>query len=270
MIFTTPPFRVNRSSVATYFDTTGTLQTAAANVARWQSGKPLIEAAAANQIRNNTMVGAAAGTPGTLPTNWAVAYTGGMTGLSYQVVGSGAESGIPYVDIRVYGTPNSSYAVSVSFDGQNAAAAALGQTWASSVYLRVVSGATTGIWQWQLVFGEDNAGGAYLAGGSATLSAPTNAALGTQRIAGTRTLTGTTTAYVYSYVLISVTGGTATDITLRFGAPQLELGATATSVIATAGSALTRAADVPIGWPGLYARAGFAATDLCAGQVVSA
>ena len=61
----------------------------------------LIEESRTNQIRNNSMQGAVAGTPGTLPTNWGVSVAGGLTRT---VVGTGTENGIEYIDVRVQGT----------------------------------------------------------------------------------------------------------------------------------------------------------------------
>jgi hypothetical protein len=67
----------SRASAATYFDASGTMQTASANTARYDHHPVthaakgiLIEESRANYIRNSTMQGAVVGTPGTMPTNW--------------------------------------------------------------------------------------------------------------------------------------------------------------------------------------------------------
>src|SRR5262249_49436220 len=64
-----------------------------------------------NQLRNPTAAGAVPGSPGTLPTNWR--QGGGTGGLTQTVVGTGTENGIPYLDYRLQGTPNTSSSFSI-------------------------------------------------------------------------------------------------------------------------------------------------------------
>ena len=52
----------------------------------------LLEPQRTNSIRNSSMVGAAAGSPGTLPNNWASAL---LSGLTQTIVGTGTERGVP-------------------------------------------------------------------------------------------------------------------------------------------------------------------------------
>src|SRR4029077_4515010 len=94
-----------RNSVATYFDATGTMQTATANIPRWPYSTAtgelrglLIEETRTNVIKNSTMAGAVAGTPGTNPTFWQVGLS--TTGFTQQIVGTGTENGIAYIDYR--------------------------------------------------------------------------------------------------------------------------------------------------------------------------
>ncbi|MFM6192892.1 MAG: hypothetical protein ACKPFF_10615, partial [Planktothrix sp.] len=72
-----PRITFTRASSGTYFDSNGVMQLASANTPRFdhnpntkESLGLLIEEQRTNSIRNNTMQGAVAGTPGTLPTNW--------------------------------------------------------------------------------------------------------------------------------------------------------------------------------------------------------
>ncbi len=104
-----PRITFTRASTGTYFDAAGVMQTATTNTPRWDYDPVthvlrglLIEEARTNSIRNSTMQGVVPGTPGTLPTNWAL--NTGASGLSSQIVGSGTESGIPYFDFRFFGT----------------------------------------------------------------------------------------------------------------------------------------------------------------------
>jgi hypothetical protein len=237
-----------RASTATFFNSAGTLTTAAVDAPRFDYNPStlaaqglLIEESRTNSIRNNTMQGAAAGTPGTLPTNW-TDFTP-LTGLTRQIVGTGTESGITYIDVRLSGTPSAAGRYYFFYDTSTAVAALNGQTWTTSGYFKLQAGTLTGVTAANVYFQENNSGGTYLTEQNIAITNPTSAALSTQRASATRTLNQATTAFLMSgfNVLLS---GAAIDITLRIGLPQLEQGAFATSVIPTTTTALTRAADV--------------------------
>jgi len=235
-----------RASSGTYFDSTGTLQTALTDAARFDYNPStliarglLIEEARTNSIRNNTMAGASAGTPGTLPTNWTTFTT--LTGLTRTVVGTGTENGISYVDIQLSGTPSAAGSYYISYESSTQIAASNGQSWTASTYYKLSAGTLTGITLNNTVSQRD-VGGAEL-GNVKTTFVPTSAALSTQRTATSLTNNSASTAFELQYVEL-VLSGVAIDITLRIGMPQLELGAFATSVISTSSAAVTRAADV--------------------------
>jgi hypothetical protein len=236
-----------RASTATFFNSAGVLTSASNDVARFDYDPAtlaplglLIEESRTNSIRNNTMQGAVAGTPGTLPTNWA-AFTA-LTGLTQQVVGTGTESGITYIDIRLSGTPSGSGSFSIFPETSTGVAALIGQVWTLSTYVRVSGGTTTGVSGALSQLAENNAAGVFLTNSNTSFSL-SSLALSGQRFTHTRTLNQATTAFVQPYITIALTGA-AIDITLRIGLPQLEQGAFATSVIPTTTTALTRAADV--------------------------
>jgi hypothetical protein len=236
-----------RASTATFFDSAGVLTSAATNAPRFDYNPVtlvaqglLIEESRTNSIRNNTMVGAVAGTPGTLPTNWGVGTTFGLT---REIVGTGTESGITYIDVRLSGTPSSAGTYLFVTETATGVAALNGQTWTNSGYFKLQAGTLTGVTSVRLYFQENNSGGTYLTEQNIAITNPTSAALSTQRASATRTLNQATTAFLQTGFNLLLTGA-AIDITLRIGLPQLELGAFATSVIPTTTTALTRAADV--------------------------
>jgi hypothetical protein len=228
------------SSLTTYYPTTTAAYYAPRfdyNPSTLQPLGLLIEEARTNSIRNNTMVGAVAGTPGTFPTNWVIV---GVSGTSASVVEVGTEDGISYIDIRVNGTPTSNSFVNIITD--TAIAASSGQTWAASAYVKLQAGSLSNT-SCLLEIREVNSGGGFLANTGLTV-VPTSAALKTQRSSLSRTLNNASTTNVRFLIDLQTTNGAAVDITLRIGLPQLELGAFATSVIPTTTTALTRNADV--------------------------
>jgi hypothetical protein len=239
------PITFTRASTATYFDSTGTLTTAATNAPRLDYNPStlaaqgfLVEESRTNSIRNNTMQGAAAGTPGTAPTNWVVSTaTGNLT--TREIVGTGTENGITYVDVRF--VTSGAFTASIYADSSTGVAALNGQTWTSSFYIKLAGGSLTNLTM-RLSIVENDSGGNFLAGADSAAFVPTSAALRTQRFAQTYTNTNASTAFEWGRIKFEFTG--AGDVTLRVGLPQFELGAFATSVIPTTTTALTRAADV--------------------------
>ncbi|CAB5224022.1 hypothetical protein UFOVP393_27 [uncultured Caudovirales phage] len=236
-----------RSSTATYFTSTGALATAAINEPRFDYNPAtlalrglLIEEQRTNSIRNNTAVGAVAGTPGTLPTNWGSV----VAGLTQTVVGTGVEDGINYIDIRFNGTTTGT-SLGVRFESNTGVAVASGQTWTASTFCRRVGGSITNVASSSIgLSGLTSAGVLTTDSTSASLTPVLNMTnLETTRTSRALTFADATTAYARVQVIVSFLVGAAIDITLRIGLPQLELGAFATSVIPTTGAAATRAGD---------------------------
>lgn len=195
-----------------------------------------------NSIRNNTMVGAVAGSPGTTPTNWAISLSGG---LSSSIVGTGVESGINYVDIRINGTPSGGSS-GIRFENNTTIAAASGQTWSGSVYLRMAAGSIAGLNTVAPNVTGHNSSGTNTTDSSSvstSLSSLSASNISQNRPAITYTLADAATVYTRLQLLITHAAGTAMDVTLRIGMPQMEQGSAPTLPIATSGSAVTKAAD---------------------------
>lgn len=239
-----------RASSGTFVGSDGLLQSAANDVPRFDHNPTtgeslglLVEEQRTNSLANNTMVGAVDGTPGTLPTGWAGSST--ANGITREIVGTGTEDGIAYIDLRFSGTNTLGSNFFQTIVLSNSVVAATGQTWTGSAYVRLLAGAITGA-------SFTGTGGSLILFGSpsfadnttVSIDSVSSARLATQRYSATRTFTNvTTTGADWRVAWTSVTGATI-DFTLRIGLPQLELGAFATSAILTSTAAATRSADV--------------------------
>jgi hypothetical protein len=223
----------------TFVGSNGFIQTAASgNLPRidFTGGSPalLVEPAATNGIRNNSMVGASA--PNTLPTNWSNAGSS----LTRQSVVTGTLNGIPYVDIRISGTANNAFH-DVFWDSSNIIAASVGQNWVASCYLQIIAQPNPPV-SYNLAMREFNSGGTFL--GVFTGPALSISTTSFNRFSFTRALNQATVAFVHPSLFLGLVNGQTYDFTIRIGYPQMELGSVATSVIPTTTSGLTRNADV--------------------------
>jgi len=238
-----PRVTFTRASTGTFFNSAGVLTSAATNAPRFDYNPSTlaarglrIEEQRTNSIRNNTMQGAVAGTPGTPPTNWALTAAGGNI-TSLETVSVGTENGIQYIDVKYVFSGAATANVRHETIGQIAATNT--QTWTASAFVKLVGGSTSNITT-NVVITQYNAAFAGLEATSVPFT-PLTTALGTSRPSNTKATTQATVASVTSAISIVATG--AADITLRIGLPQLELGAFATSVIPTTTMGLTRNAD---------------------------
>jgi hypothetical protein len=230
-----------RASTAVRTDSSGLLESMGSGVPRLdysQGSCPalLLEPQRTNSIRNSTMVGAVAGSPGTLPTN----YTNGaaLSGFTRTVIGVGVENGLQYIDIRYNGNATNFFG-DIFFEVNNNIASANGINWTASSYLKIVAAPAPPL-DYGYAFRQFAAGNVFLSVTPST-TFPITSTL--TRIERTFTTNQATVAFVQPSLIFSFTNGAAYDFTIRIAAPQMELGAYATTPIPTTTASATRVAD---------------------------
>lgn len=173
-----------------------------------------------NLVPNAWMEGAVAGTPGTAPTGWTVSA---VSGWSRQVVGTGFEDGIPYIDLRLFSAGGSSN--NYRFNVIPARDYLAGEQWTFAAYHRLIAGSFSGF-----------TARTFIAAGVASHAAPTSAPLIAQPIAQTRTIPSTINSYL-AYGLLTPASG---DVTVRLGFPTFVGGAVALPSLVPIGRLLDR------------------------------
>ena len=198
----------------------------------------LLEGQSTNNIRNPRAEGAVAGTPGTMPTNWAAFGNG--AGLAWNVVGSGIENNLPYVDLRLSGTSSSTAQPLIRAD-QVYPTASVGQSWTYSNYIRVAAGSLAGISDVQQFITEWTSGGVFLSQQDSSVSV--SAAFSRQVV--TFTLAQATVGQAGSQIGFAPQIGVPIDCTFRIAAPQLEQGGWSSPIFPPVGTpgASTRGTD---------------------------
>lgn len=227
-------FSFTRASAKLAPDQAGVYRSFASNeLARTDRGAWL-EPASTNHIRNNTNVGAVAGTV-TLPNNWSVLTS---AGLSREVVGLGTQGGLPFMDLRLFGTANTAGPFQLAVEAASAIAAAPGETWTLSAFVQMIT-ITAPPLSTRLRLREDSSTGTNLAVREATV-ASTEAL---DRFQGTFVLANSSTAYARPGFAFGLVNGGTYDFTVRISLASLEqLDASATPIL-TAGAVTSRPAD---------------------------
>jgi hypothetical protein len=198
----------------------------------------LVERAATNAIRNNVAVGLAAGSPGTLPTNWQIANGNGLT----RTISTETVNGEVFTIFRFAGTTTDNLGLQIAFESSTGISASTGQTWTEAVTLALDAGSLSAVTSMSLNLAERGTSGSYLteqSGGELKATIAVDPA----RFAYTATMGNASTLYVQPRVKFSIANATAVDFTFRIGTPQLAIGNAATSEILTSGTAATRNAE---------------------------
>jgi len=192
----------------------------------------LLEPQRTNSIRNSSMVGAVAGTPGTLPTN----YGEYLSGLTRTVAGIGTENGVPYIDLRFNGTASDTI-ILINFETTSGISALNGQNWSNSFYVKTIATPQPPL-KYALRSTQRSSGSNV---GSFILEFTPTTTLA--RYTQTFTTNNATITHIQPYISFDLTIGQTYDFTIRIAAPQMELGAYATTFIPTTTAAVTRLAD---------------------------
>lgn len=165
------------------------------------------------------LTGAVAGTPGTAPTGTSINLG---AGISRQIVGSGtdAATGLPYLDLRLYGTPTTTTVVNFPFGASTSAPAATpGQAWAGRVGLRLLalSGALTALRLQLLSYDSSLVVSTEAIGASVDM-----VTLGsTQWATVSDASASATTTRILTRLNVTAAAGVAMDVTMRILLPQL-------------------------------------------------
>ncbi|MCR6672202.1 phage tail protein [Devosia ginsengisoli] len=221
---------VDRASAALAANAAGEWLEFAADETRLTDLGLTIEPAGTNYIRNNTFQGQV-GTG--LPTFWQVANN---VGLTTEVLGTGVKNGLPYIRVRIYGTPSARQYL-LAFDTPTGIPAETGQTWTLSIFAEVVDATHPPPDGYALRFRE-HAGATQLANVNSTIFP---GAWG--RHSFTRTLVPEGIVSVRTGLCLVCTIGVDVDVTIDIAAPQMELAEAAASPILTNLAVGTRAAE---------------------------
>lgn len=176
------------------------------------ASRDFLSAKRGNGIRNIAASGAVAGTPGTLPTNWASFVSPGMT---QQIVSVGQDGGFPYIDWRVFGTATGTSGSALRFEAVNGVPAAAGESWVHCCYVALAGGSVSGLTGRRIGIVTRDAGGASTGNFiSSNLVFSDGGVFFIKKELKVLT-TGATTAFVQPFVEIIYNNAAVVDITLR-------------------------------------------------------
>lgn len=181
-----------------------------------------------NYVKNSTFTGFVAGTPGSSP-NWDYFATT-QHGVTRQIIGTGTENGLTYVDVRYFGTGTSNPGY---FEIKELEDCSPGAKYTASMYLSLQAGTLPASKVYIQI--SDLGPGAYYAGstgGALSLTATQT------RYSHSRTISDIRTKLTTGGLQFSVSLNETVDFTIRIAAPQFEEGLSATAFIPTSGTAV--------------------------------
>ena len=197
----------------------------------------LVEPASTNEIRNGSATGSTTGvigSGGALPTNWA---DGGAGGLTREIIGTGTENGVAYIDIKASGTASSTTS-GFYFEGITQISTADGETWTLSAFIKNVD--TTSLYDSaNFLYVNYDSTNAFVDSDSESITPTTDLV----RYEANITLSGATIATTRPGISFNLTIGNTYDYTIRIGWIQMEESPIATSPIPTTSASVTRTKD---------------------------
>ena len=201
-----PRITFTRASSGTHFDSTGRL---------------VVDGY--NQIPNSTMQGGVSGAPGTSATSWGISPPIGLSMTQTY----GETNGVPYVDVRFFGTVTTAGDCVLDPIGQSISpAASLGQAWTGRAQLALIAGSWPAGRQAELRIYERTAAGGFLAASSidvkASVTGPTLVPITVTR----PSFDQATVARSQLAFRVVTNLSDVIDFTVRIAAPQLEQSAT--------------------------------------------
>ncbi len=177
-----------------------------------------------NMLLNNMLVGAAA--PNAIPAGWVrnIAAAGiSSTNSDIQI----DTDGLPFFDVRFFGTPSATTSCLLYFVSGAQISAAVGQLLTTSCELALVAGSLANVNSLQMWQGEFS-NTTFLTNGATIIGPSLTASL--QRFSTVRTLASATVNNVQPAIVFTTTNGAALDFTLRIKLPQTERGSAVTAI----------------------------------------
>lgn len=208
----------------------------------------LCEAGRTNLLTDTVFSGFVPGTPGTFVPATLSAGFSTTTGMSFSLVRKGIESGIPFIDVRVFGTAVGSGSLNLTGPATPVAFTAAqnpGPRYTFSAYLSLKSGRIEN-GSFARVFGRVD--GTYNSEVQGTPFGATlkNLPLSHQRVQSTMQMSLATLNGTNGGIGFTLVDGVTYDFTIRIGAPQFEQGEQASSFIPCIGGNTARNSDSAI------------------------
>jgi hypothetical protein len=239
-----------RSGTATYFDSAGVMQTAADGEVRIRHTDPetgvsgvLIETESRTNVANYSKMNDFS-LQSTSQTLGATTVEAGSQGITAEVVATGVERGIPYLDWRISGTENGTGTEFINIFNNCNLAASPGDMHATSIYLSLVGG-TIPSDNYLQVFQHYRDASTLLSAPVTEIGSDITSTL--KRYSVVSTAPASTTELDRGGVYARIPASASVDFTIRVGALQIEAITAAnpypSTYISTSGSTGTRNAD---------------------------